>query len=39
MDGNDGNPVSDRHLSVPRTHDETIFDISGADLASVTATT
>lgn len=35
----DINPVTDGHLLiVPRTHAETIFDISGADLAAVAAT-
>ena len=35
----DINPVTDGHLLIiPRTHAETIFDISASDLAAVTAT-
>ena len=35
----DINPVNDGHLlTIPKIHAETIFDISGADLAAVAAT-
>ena len=35
----DINPVNDGHLLIiPKIHAETIFDISGADLAAVAAT-